>query len=423
LRDRSLSVFASYLQHHVVQDRFREKLLPFCVLLPRHRFGCSVLKQGTALVLLWLAGGSLRLTILVLAPLLPLIHRDLGLNETAIGTLGSLPSLLFACAAIPGALLIARVGARRTLVAGLFLTAVGSALRGAASGIVALDVATIVMAAGIAVMQPALPPLSRRWMPDRVGFATAVYTNGMVMAGLLGVALSLSVMRNLADGSWRFSLVLWSVPVAVTAVLVLLFAPRAASVGTGIHRWWPDWRDPLVWRLGFLAGSANTIYWTANTFLPDYFDALGRADLVSPVLTAFNGGQIPGSLFMLFGAGALLRRKTAYVVLGLVVLASVSGLLLGGQTMMIWSAGILGCANAVILVLALALPALLGAPEDVHRLSAAMFTVGFPCAVLLPVLGGYAWDATGISALALAPVAIGGAAIIALARGLPVSTH
>jgi hypothetical protein len=43
--------------------------------------------------------------------------------------------------------------------------------------------------------------------------------------------------------------------------------------------------------------------------------------------------------------------------------------------------------------------------------------------VLLPVLGGYAWDATGISALALAPVAIGGAAIIALARGLPVSTH
>ena len=116
-----------------------------------------MLRQGAALVLLWLAGGSLRLTILVLAPLLPLIHRDLGLNETAIGTLGSLPSLLFACAAIPGALLIARVGARRTLVAGLFLTAVGSALRGAASGIVALDVATIVMAAGIAVMQPALP--------------------------------------------------------------------------------------------------------------------------------------------------------------------------------------------------------------------------------------------------------------------------
>src|SRR5215475_8519211 len=143
-----------------------------------------MLKQGTTLALLWLAGAALRLTILVVAPLLPLIHRDLDLNETAIGILGSLPSLLFACAAIPGALLIARFGARRTLIAGLFVTAAGCALRGAAPGIVALDFATIVMAAGIAVMQPALPPLARTWMPDRVGFATAVYSNGMVMAGL-----------------------------------------------------------------------------------------------------------------------------------------------------------------------------------------------------------------------------------------------
>src|SRR5215467_9955467 len=98
-----------------------------------------MLRQGATLGLLWLAGAALRLTILVVSPLLPLIHRDLGLIETAIGTLGSLPSLLFACAAIPGALLIARVGARQTLVAGLFVAAAGCALRGAASDIMALD--------------------------------------------------------------------------------------------------------------------------------------------------------------------------------------------------------------------------------------------------------------------------------------------
>jgi len=373
--------------------------------------------------LLWLSGAALRLTILVLAPLLPLIHRDLNLNETAIGTLGTLPSLLFACAAIPGALLIARLGARRTLVAGLFLTALGCALRGAAPGILALDLATIVMAAGIAVMQPALPPLARNWMPDRIGFATAVYSNGMVMAGLLGVSLSLSVMRTLAEGSWRFSLVLWALPVAATGILVLAFAPRRGPPPTGISRWWPDWRDPLVWRLGFLAGSANTIYWTANTFLPDYLVGLGRPELVAPVLTAFNGGQIPGSLLMLLWAGPLLRRNWVYAALGLVVVATTIGVVFGGDSAIIWGAGILGCANAVILVLALALPALLGAPADVHRLSAAMFTVSFPCSVLLPILGGYAWDVTGIPALALAPIALGGLAIIGLARGLPVGTQ
>jgi CP family cyanate transporter-like MFS transporter len=380
-----------------------------------------MLRQWTTFGLLWLTGASLRLTILVVAPLLPLIHHDLGLNETAIGTLGSLPSLLFACAAIPGALLIARMGARQTLVAGLFITAAGCALRGAASDIGMLYLTTIVMAAGIAVMQPALPPLVREWMPDRIGFATAIYSNGMVMAGLFGVWLALPVMETLAHGSWRLSLVLWAIPVAATAVLVMLFAPRRPIASPRMQRWWPDWRDPLIWQLGFLTGSANIIYWTANTFLPDYLVGLGRPDLVSPVLTAFNGGQLPGSLLMLFWAGRLLRRKGVYTVIGLAVLASLAGVLLGGDSTIVWSAGFLGCANAVALVLALALPAILGAPQDVHRLSAAMFTVSFPCAVLFPILGGYAWDATGIPALAFAPVALGGLAIMALARGLPVS--
>lgn len=382
-----------------------------------------MLRLWTTLALLWLAGAALRLTILVLPPLLPLIHHDLDLNETAIGTLGSLPSLLFACAAIPGALLIARVGARQTLVAGLFIAAAGCALRGAASDVAMLYLATIVMAAGIAVMQPALPPLVRDWMPDRVGFATAVYSNGMVMAGLLGVALALPVMQMLARGSWRFSLVLWAIPVAATAVLVLLFAPRAAGTNPAGQRWWPNWRDPLVWRLGFLTGSANIIYWTTNTFLPDYLVGLGRAELVTPVLAVFNGGQIPGSLFMLFWTGRLTGRKGVYAVIGVAVLASLAGVLLGGDSVIMWSAGVLGCANAVALVLALALPAILGAPQDVHRLSAAMFTVSFPCAVLFPILGGYVWDATGIPALAFAPVALGGAAIMTLARGLPVGAR
>jgi CP family cyanate transporter-like MFS transporter len=210
------------------------------------------------------------------------------------------------------------------------------------------------------------------------------------------------------------------VPVAATAVLVLLFAPRVVAGSAGVQRWWPDWRDPLIWRLGFLTGSANIIYWTANTFLADYLVGLGRTDLVSPVLTAFNGGQIPGSLFMLFWAGRMMRRKAVYAEIGLAVLVSLAGILFGTDNVIVWSAGILGCANAVAFVLALALPAVLGAPQDVHRLSAAMFTVSFPCAVLFPILGGYVWDATGIPALAFAPVALGGLAIMTLARGLPI---
>jgi CP family cyanate transporter-like MFS transporter len=56
----------------------------------------------TALALLWLSGVGLRLTLLAVPPVIPLIHLDLDLSETQVGTLGTLPSLLLAVAAIPG---------------------------------------------------------------------------------------------------------------------------------------------------------------------------------------------------------------------------------------------------------------------------------------------------------------------------------
>jgi CP family cyanate transporter-like MFS transporter len=374
------------------------------------------------LALLWLAGMALRLTILAAAPVLPLIHRDLALSETAIGTLGSLPSLLFAFAAIPGAVLIGRFGARTTLVTGLLLTALGSALRGAAPDIARLDLATVVMGAGIAIMQPSMPPLVRDWMPDRVGFATAVYTNGLLVSELIAVALTIPVVLPLAQGSWRLSLVYWAVPVVMTALLVIAFSPKTigkrGSRDWGSRRWWPDWRDPLVWRLGFLLGSVNTIYWAANTFLPDYLVGLGRPDLVGHALTALNGGQIPGSLLMVAFAGRLVRRHSTYVVMGLLLVASVVGIVVGHGAAIVYWAALLGFANAIALVLMLALPALLGPAEHVHRLSAAMFTISYPCAVVLPILGGFAWDVTGIPALAFAPVGLGALAIVALSPGL-----
>ncbi|MGH7036317.1 MAG: hypothetical protein ACREFL_21525, partial [Stellaceae bacterium] len=65
----------------------------------------------SSFALLWLAGLGLRLTLLAVPPVIPLIHAELHLSETEIGTLGTLPTLLLAAAAIPGSLLIARFGA------------------------------------------------------------------------------------------------------------------------------------------------------------------------------------------------------------------------------------------------------------------------------------------------------------------------
>src|SRR4029077_7999126 len=114
----------------------------------------------------------MRLTLLAVPPVLPLIHRGLGLTETGVASLAGLPVILFAAAAVPGSLLIARIGARRALIVGMVLMAVASGLRGAWTSIPVLFWMTALMSAGIAVTQPAIPTLVGEWLPTRVGLAT-----------------------------------------------------------------------------------------------------------------------------------------------------------------------------------------------------------------------------------------------------------
>jgi CP family cyanate transporter-like MFS transporter len=376
-----------------------------------------------SLTSLWLAGAGLRLTVLAVPPVLPAIHADLHLSETQVGILTGLPSLLFALAAVPGSLLIARLGPVMALATGLLLDGVGAGLRGAAPNALWLYAATIAMAAGIAIGQPAMPPLVRAWLPDRIGFATAVYTNGFLIGATAAAALSLPVVLPLVGGSWRLGFAAWAVPVVATAVLVPLLAPRGGrptiGVTTSVVRWWPDWRSPLLWRLGLLFGSNNSTYFTTNAFLSDYLHAQGAADLIGPALTALNVGQIPISFALIAAASRLQDRLWPYVVSGLGVLAGLVAIVFGSGAVIIAGAACVGLSLTLTFVLILALPPVLSAPGDVHRLAAGMFTISYSTAVVVPAVSGALWDVTGIPGAAFAPIAVCALLIAVLAPGLP----
>ena len=126
-------------------------------------------------VLLWLAGIDLRLTLLAVPPVIPLIHRDLHLNESGIAALSNLPVLVLAGSSMFGALLTARLGARRAMILGLWIIAISSALRGVGPSIAMLFAATIVMGAGIAMIQPAFSTLAiaiRTYRAETAGIAS-----------------------------------------------------------------------------------------------------------------------------------------------------------------------------------------------------------------------------------------------------------
>jgi CP family cyanate transporter-like MFS transporter len=368
-------------------------------------------------LLLWLAGNGLRITILAVPPVIPLIRADLGMTETMVGILTGLPPVLFACTAVLGSLLIARFGALNTLIGGLIATAAGSALRGAAPEIFTLYAATIVTGFGVAIMHPALPPLVRTWLPHRIGFGTAVFTNGLLVGEIFPVALTIPLVLPLLGNSWRASFLLWALPVALIALVITLAAPRppASPHAKAPQRWWPDWSDPLIWRLGIALGSVNAIYFTTNAFLPDYLHYVGRADLVSAALTALNVGQIPASFLLLVVAGRLERKIWPHIACGVGALAAIIGIVLLPGYGIVACAAVLGFFAAAILILMLALPPLLAPPEDVHRVASAMFTISYTCAVIAPVLSGLLWDLTGIAWSAFVPLGLCACILMALA--------
>lgn len=376
-------------------------------------------REWPRLGLLWLLGIDLRLTILAVPPVLPLIHHDLHLDEKMVAALTGLPLLLFGIAAVPGSLLIARIGARRAVIVAIVAVALGSALRGAGPSVPMLFVMTAIMGAGVAVMQPALPTLVGLWFPARISLATGLYANGLLIGETIAASLTIPLVLPLLSGSWQGSFVFWSVPVLATAVLVLLFTPHAEPPRErGQVMWWPDWHRARTWQLGFILGGTGAIYFGANAFLPDYLHAIGRSELLNAVLTALNAGQLPASLLVIAFGRHLVRRRVPFVAMALLALISLAGLLVPSGLIIIAAAAGIGFSTSFCLILALALPPLLAAPDDVHRLAAGMLGLGYTITCIVPYVGGAVWDALGVPEAALLPGLAGVAIITTVAATL-----
>jgi CP family cyanate transporter-like MFS transporter len=372
--------------------------------------------------LLWLAGVGLRLTVLAVPPVILLIAADLNLSGTEIGILSGLPVILFGVAALPGSLLIMRFGALRTLVAGLLIAGVASGLRGAMPNVLVLYAATVVMGAGIAIMQPALPPLVQEWMPKRVTFGTAVCTNGLLVGETLPVMLTVPFVLPLVGGAWDLALGLWGIPLLVTAILTSVLAPRptpGASAAAKSRNWWPDWRNKLNWQLGILFGSVNSSYFGVNAFLPGHLTDAGRPDLIAAALTALNFGQVPASFVLLAAAGRVELRAWPLISCGALMILCVAGIAATGGIATVVFAGLLGFLGAFVLTLGFALPALLTEPSDVARMSAAMFTISYSESLLVAVLSGAAWDLTGSPRFAFLPMALALSALLVMPTIMP----
>src|SRR5947207_2008907 len=338
----------------------------------------------TRLVLLWLGGIDLRLTMLAVPPLIPLIHRELNLDEKAVGALVSGPVLILAIASVPGSLLIAKLGARGALLTGLGAVALFGAVRGYGPSVPVLFSATFLMGVGVAVTQPAFPSLVREWFPRRIAIATAVYSNGILIGETLPTALTTPVgVLPLAHGDWRWALASWSAFVLVSAIAIAAAAPpRAATPGAARGRWWPDWRQNQTIRIGLVMGMASAAYFGANAYIPDFLDQTGRHGLISPALAVLNGSQLLTAPAVALWP-RLLSGRVGFIGSAVFMAIAQAGIVFTPGVGVVAWAFLLGFATALAFVVVLSLPPRVAPPGDVASMSAAIFTIQYAAAFVV----------------------------------------
>jgi CP family cyanate transporter-like MFS transporter len=358
------------------------------------------------LLLLWLGGITLRLTMLAVPPVVPLIHRDLHLDEKGIGALVSLPVLLLAVAAVPGSLVIAKLGLRGALVIGMGFMVVFGALRGFGPSTPVLFGATFLMGVGVAFAQPVFPSLVREWFPRKIAIATAAFSNGILIGESLPTAFTTPFgVLPLARGDWRWDFAFWSVLVFAIAVALVMAAPKRAKV-TAPTRWWPNWREGQAVRIGLVMGMASAAYFGTNAFIPDFLDQTGRHDLISPTLAVLNASQLLTAPVVALWQRLLTGRFgfiSSAVLMGLGQL----GLVLIPGPGVIALAFVTGFASALAFIVALSLPPRVAAAGDVHRMSAAIFTTQYAVGFAVPLVAGALWDFSGLALLAFVPGVLG----------------
>jgi len=282
-----------------------------------------------------------------------------------------------------------------------------------------LYAAAIVSGFGIALMQPGMPTLVRDWLPKRIAFGTIGYSAGMLMGATFPAVFTIGYVLPAVGGSWRLDVLLWALPAILIAPVFLLLSPKkrvgrdivAASMG----RWWPDWKNPVVWMLGFTFASNNSPYFVTSAFLGDYLVTLGKPELLGSALGWLNGSQIVALAVLFLAADRLHMRAWPFLVFGpLMLVAFLVIIFVHSSIAIIAATAMIGIAAAVTMTAILALPAFLSRPGDVPRTAAGMFTVSYTCAIIIPTICGALWDLTGRPWTAFVPLCICAVALTVL---------
>jgi MFS transporter, CP family, cyanate transporter len=385
-------------------------------------------RSALILALFVLVGANLRTIILAVPPVLPQIAGDLQLSHTATGLLTALPVLCMGLGAGPAGFLMPKMGGRLAVGAGLALVGAGAMLRAFSPTVWPLYAMTVVLSLGIALSQTSIVALVRIWFPGRIGFASALYTNGVIIGEALAAGLTLPLLAVFGPDSWRPAVAVWGIPVLLVLVFWMAVTPPGKPPTGRVSDGRPDRVAALTVRrpflqlglhLGLLSGSCSVIYFTMNAWTAPYNAAMGQTGVTALSLALLNASQLPVCLCLTPFAQRLTGARLPFALSGILCIAAMVGWVVTPPGLQPLWAAVFGASSVSVLVLGLALPPYFATPGAVARLVGVTLTVSYLLSFSAQVIGGRLWDMTGQPLAAFAPVPLAGLLMLVLAILLP----
>jgi CP family cyanate transporter-like MFS transporter len=348
-----------------------------------------------------LVAANLRTAVGALSPILGRISTDLPLDPVIVGLLGSMPPVCFALFGIITPALVRRTKLEVVLIAALVAILLGHLIRGIAGDVLVLVLGSAVTFAGLGLGNVLLPPLVKKYFPDRIALVTTIYVTMLSVSTLVPPLVAVPV----ADAAgWRVSLAMWA-GVSVIALipwLSLLLKDRRSAVPPALEAAKSDvvgrlWRSPLAWSLAVVFGLSSLNAYAMFAWLPSLVqDTVGVSD-------ATAGAWLSIYAFMGFPAGLIIpilaaRMKNVallvYVAIAFLV-AGYAGLLLAPNLAPLLWVVLMGL-GPLLFPLALVLINLRSRTHDgAIALSSFVQSVGYVIGALGPLVVGITHDVTG----------------------------
>jgi len=232
-----------------------------------------------ALVGILLVALNLRTAVSAISPIAREIAVDIPLDNVALGLLGMIPPMAFAVSAIFSAPIARKLGLELFLVVAIGLVVVGHLLRAAAGGYAMLLIGSVFALVGMGIGNVLLPPLVKRYFPDRIGTVTALYAT---LASTSAAVPALVAVPVAHATDWRMSLGIWSVLAFASLIpwMTLLVqrsrekldapANGAAELPQALPlRGRPIWQSSVAWTIAIVFAVSSFNVYGVLTWLPD----------------------------------------------------------------------------------------------------------------------------------------------------------